>query len=140
MHFFKGTGAELRIIGRLKDVPAIRKTQSGISVTNMSLVVYQSTQENEDSSVQWFDLTLWGKQAETLVQYAHAGMRVYAEVDAKNETEMVMGSDGVKHYFNTVSYHVKNYSFMDPIRLDEIVSSDAISSLTETPPEGEGAC
>ncbi len=140
MQFCKGTGAELRIIGRLRDVPAIRKTQSGISVINVSLVVYQSTQEDEDSSVQWFDLTLWGKQAETLVQYAHPGMRVYAEVDARKETEMVMGLDGVKHYFNTVSYHVKNYSFMDPIRLDEIESSDVISSLTETPHEGEGGC
>lgn len=118
MYFNKGTGAELRMIGRLKSVPTLRATNTGLSVTNISLAIDKHSEDGE-SNTEWFELTLWGKDAESFIKNAHAGIRVYVESDIAHENKMMLGAEGSKHYFKTVEYHVKQYSFMDAIQLDK---------------------
>ena len=39
MNINKGTGAQLTIIGRLKEIPTMRQTQNDLSVSNITLAV-----------------------------------------------------------------------------------------------------
>ena len=54
----------------------MRYTPSGDAVANLSLAVnYYSKDAENNRATQWIDATLWGKQAEALVQYMTKGSR-----------------------------------------------------------------
>jgi len=57
--------------GRLGADPVMRYTPSNTAVTNLRLAVKVAKE-----STLWFDVTVWGKQAETVNQYMKKGARV----------------------------------------------------------------
>jgi single-strand DNA-binding protein len=61
-------------IGRIGRDAEVRKTDAGDSVLNTSLAVDSGFGAKKQTL--WFDLSLWGKRAESLVQYLKKGAQV----------------------------------------------------------------
>lgn len=62
------------LIGRLTRDPELRNSQSGTSVVSFGLAVDQAFRGKDGQrGVDFIDCVIWGKQAETLSQYAHKG-------------------------------------------------------------------
>lgn len=62
------------LIGRLTRDPELRSSQSGKSLASFSLAVDKAFRDKDGQrSVDFIDCVIWGKQAETLSQYAHKG-------------------------------------------------------------------
>lgn len=62
------------LIGRLTRDPELRSSQSGTSVVSFGLAVDQAFRGKDGQrGVDFIDCVIWGKQAETLSQYAHKG-------------------------------------------------------------------
>ena len=66
------------VIGRLTRDAEVSYFQSGSAVARMSIAVNRSRKENEQwiSEVNYFDVSLFGKQAETLKQYLLKGKQI----------------------------------------------------------------
>lgn len=76
----------------------MRYTPGGDAVANLSLAVnyYKKGAEN-DRATQWIDATLWGKQAEALVQYMVKGSR-HCFVLSDIHTETFQRQDGTEGF------------------------------------------
>ncbi|MEA4884305.1 MAG: single-stranded DNA-binding protein [Clostridia bacterium] len=61
------------LIGRLGADPEMRATQSGMSVARFSLAVNRN---DEAKTTDWFEITCFGKVAETTAQYMKKGCQV----------------------------------------------------------------
>ncbi len=62
------------LIGRLTRDPELKSSQSGTSVVSFGLAVDQAFRGKDGQrGVDFIDCVIWGKQAETLSQYAHKG-------------------------------------------------------------------
>lgn len=62
------------LIGRLTRDPELRSSQSSTSVVSFGLAVDQAFRGKDGQrGVDFIDCVIWGKQAETLSQYAHKG-------------------------------------------------------------------
>lgn len=68
-------------IGLVGKDPEVRKTQSGTSVTNISLACGRSwknkTTGEREERTDWIPCTAWDKLADLVVQYVHKGDLVY---------------------------------------------------------------
>ena len=82
------------IIGRLTKEPELKYTQSGTAVLGLSVAVNRSQKQgNEWKDVaSFFDVSVWGKQAETLNQYLHKGKQI--GVAGHLEQQRWTGADG----------------------------------------------
>ena|SRR5258708_33787996 len=70
------------LIGNLGREPEMSYTQSGTAVTKFSLAVSRSAKNAGGEWVRetdWYNITLFGKLAETSNQYLHKGSKVYLE-------------------------------------------------------------
>lgn len=78
------------LIGNLGDEPVIRKTNTGSSVANFSMVtneVRRNTQTGESTEyAEWHRIVLWNKLAETAEHYMHKGSRIYLEGKIRNRS------------------------------------------------------
>lgn len=64
------------LCGNLTRDPELRATASGTQVCSFSLAVnrvYKDSSGNNKESVSFFDCSAWGKQGETIAQYAKRG-------------------------------------------------------------------
>jgi len=85
--------------GRLGKMPELRQTANGKSVTD--LAVAMTVGYGERQSTVWTKLTVWGKSAEFLCEYANVGDLI-AWQNAEYRTDEFMGKEDkmVKvHYF-----------------------------------------
>lgn len=70
------------LMGNLTRDPEIRKTQSGVPVSDLGLAVnekYKSKTGQLVESVCFADIVVWGKQAEICAQYLNKGAPVVVE-------------------------------------------------------------
>jgi len=84
------------LIGNLTRDPEIRYTPQGTSVANFSLAVnrrYKAGDETREE-VSYFDVVVFGKQAETCGQYLNKGSMVL--VDGRLQQRRWEGEDGKK--------------------------------------------
>lgn len=64
--------------GRLGRDTELKYTQDGTAVCNIAVAVdYGRKGQDGNKPTQWYDLTLWGKQAEALAQYLTKGKQIF---------------------------------------------------------------
>ena len=84
------------LIGNLGADPELRYTPSGNPVTNFRIATNRSYTDNSTGEkvekAEWFDVTVWGRQAETVNQYLAKGSLVY--VEGRFESSDYVGADG----------------------------------------------
>jgi len=89
------------LIGRLTRDPVMKSTASGMSVSKFSLAVNEPKKVGEEwkDNAGFFDVVLWGKQAESLYSYLVKGKRVAVtgkltqerwEQDGENRSKVVV--------------------------------------------------
>lgn len=87
------------IIGNLTRDPEVRALPSGIKVTNFSVAtnrVYKDAQGQKKESVDYHNVVVFGRQAETAGQYLKKGQSVL--VEGRMQTRSWDDKDGSKKY------------------------------------------
>ena len=95
--------------GNLTRDPEVRYTQSGMAYAKSGIAVSRPYSKNTDgqATVDFFNLTAWGKTAEFCGRYLKKGTSVIVEGRIQNDN--YEGKDGVKHY--SVNINVDNIEF-----------------------------
>jgi len=73
------------ICGRLTRDAELKFIPSGTAVAKASIAVNRYAGQNKDEEVSFFDVTIWGKQAEGLNQYLTKGKQVVISGELKQE-------------------------------------------------------
>lgn len=87
------------LVGNLGKDPETSYTQSGIARCNFSLATTESyTDKNGErqDNVEWHNITVWGKQAESVGKYLNKGSKIYLE--GKIHTSKYEDKDGTTRY------------------------------------------
>src|SRR4029079_1143512 len=80
------------LVGRAGRDPEMRYFESGRVKTTFSLAVNRPTKEKETD---WFDIALWGRQAEVAGEYVRTGALV--GIEARLDFSRWTDDGGVKH-------------------------------------------
>ena len=91
------------IIGHLGRDPEMRYTPSGDSVTSFSVASsrrYRTAAGEQREETMWFNISAWGRMAETCNQYLTKGRQVYLE--GTLSTRVFTGNDGQARIANDV--------------------------------------
>ncbi len=80
------------LVGRAGQDPEMRYFESGRVKTTFSLAVNRPTKERETD---WFDITLWGRQAEVAGEYVRKGSLI--GVEGRLDFSRWTDDAGVKH-------------------------------------------
>ena len=77
---------EARLIGRIGHTVEVKKTQSGISVTNFSLAVDCGKGKDGEKLTTWIYVKGFGKTADSLGSYAHKGdlIAITGRIDSRS--------------------------------------------------------
>jgi len=108
---------KVTLIGNLGDEPELRQTQSGTSVSNMSLAVDDSYKDSDGNFVEqteWVDVVAWGRLGEVCNEYLSKGSQVYFE--GKLQTRSWEDNDGNTRYSTEVK--AQEMMFLDNNRKD----------------------
>ena len=86
------------VMGNLTRDPELRTTNSGTPVCSFSIATNRRYQQNDEwkEEVEFHNIVLWGNRAESFVQRAKKGTRVY--VEGRLQTRSWEGENGVKNY------------------------------------------
>ena len=82
----------LTLVGRAGRDPEMRYFESGRVKTTFSLAVNRPTKEKETD---WFDIELWGRQAEVAGEYVRKGSLI--AIEGRLDFNRWTGDDGVKN-------------------------------------------
>lgn len=86
---------QILLIGRAGNDPEMRYTPSGTPVTSFSLAVNNNRRDEKGEwteDTEWFRVTAWERQAESVNQYLAKGRRVF--VDGRLSTRQYTSSSG----------------------------------------------
>ena len=87
---------KIMLIGNLGADPELRYTPSGDPFANFSIAVTQRYTDNSSGELvdntEWFDVSVWGSQAESVNQYLARGSKVY--VEGRFKSREYVGADG----------------------------------------------
>ena len=86
---------QILLIGRAGNDPEMRYTPSGTPVTSFSLAVNNNRRDEKGEwteDTEWFRVTAWERQAESVNQYLSKGRRVF--VDGRLSTRQYTSSSG----------------------------------------------
>lgn len=72
---------KVQIIGNLGRDPELRHTQGGTAVTNFGVAVGERKKDGDQwvDHTEWFNVTVFGNQAESVCQYLSKGSQAYVE-------------------------------------------------------------
>ena len=74
---------KVTLLGHLGADPEKRRTQNGVIVTNLRLATteswYNSETQESNERTEWHRVVFFGRQAETIAQYARKGSQIYIE-------------------------------------------------------------
>jgi single-strand DNA-binding protein len=95
---------KVMLIGNAGKDAELRYMASGTPQSKFSLAVNnrrrnQTTNEWEDQT-EWFNILIWGDQAERVSQYITKGKQLY--IEGRLQTRSWDGDDGQKHYMTEV--------------------------------------
>jgi len=93
----------VELIGRLGDDPDLRYTGEGTAVASLALATDESYTRNDGTEVdqtEWHDVTVFGRQAETVNEYTGKGDQVY--VEGNLETSQYTDRDGIERYSTSI--------------------------------------
>lgn len=88
-----------QILGNLTRDPEMRYTPNGQAVTHFSVATnrrWKNQDGSDGESVEYHEIVVWGKQAETITPMLKKGEPVY--VEGRLQTRNWEGQDGVKRY------------------------------------------
>lgn len=95
---------QIMLIGNTGTDPELRYTPSGAPVTDFRLAVNYRRSGGQDGEQQdeteWFTVTCWNRQAETVSQYLTKGQRVF--VEGRFRSRSFVGNDGQTRTRNEV--------------------------------------
>lgn len=98
------------LIGRLTRDPEIRYVQAtGNYVTKFGIAVDRTFKTKDGVTADFFNITVWGKQAESCANYLAKGRQV--AIQGRIENNNWTGEDGVKHYSTQIV--ASNVRFLD---------------------------
>lgn len=86
---------QILLIGRAGTDPQMRYTPTGTAVTDFRLAVNNPSRGKDgewQDNTEWFTVTAWNKQAESVNQYLAKGRRVF--VEGRLSTNTFTGNDG----------------------------------------------
>ena len=86
---------QIFLIGRAGTEPQMRYTPSGTAVTDFRLAVNNPSRDSSgewQDNTEWFTVTAWDRQAESVNQYLAKGRRVF--VEGRLSTNTFTGNDG----------------------------------------------
>ena len=123
---------KMLVIGNLGRDPEMRYTPSGQAVTNFSVATsYKYTTADGESreETEWFNVSVWGRQAESCNQYLSKGRKVYVEGRLRSRTYETR--DGQTRFSNEINATDVRFIDSSASRMDE-------SRPEGEPPRGEG--
>ena len=132
---------QILLIGRAGNDPEMRYTENATAVTNFSLAVNNRRRdENGDwvEDTEWFRVTAWERQAESVNQYLSKGSRVF--VDGRFSTSQYTNNSGEAR----ISLEVRAFKviFLDsasPSMVDEVVVDAVGEYISESgTPDDDG--
>lgn len=92
------------LIGRLTADPELRQTQTGTAVTGFSIAINRGRdRDGNDLGADFPRVTVWGRQAETCVQYLHKGDQ--CAVSGRLQTGKYQDKNGNTVYTTDVIAH-----------------------------------
>ena len=73
--------ANISLIGNLGKEPETKITDNGTFIANFSIAsnTFRNTPEGRQEKTDWFRVTAFGKQAETIARYVRKGHRLYVQ-------------------------------------------------------------
>lgn len=89
----------ITLVGRAGRDPEVRYFESGTMVANLSLAV---NGRGRDAEAEWFNLEIWGKQAQVAADYVRKGslIGVYGSVKTEKWTDRTTGEEKRKTVVN----------------------------------------
>ena len=101
------------LLGNLAKDVELKSTPSGRSVAQCAIAtnkVWRDQSGQQQKKVEFHNLVIWGKAAETFAKYTKKGSKVL--VEGEIQTRNWTGQDGVKRY--TTEIVVNNFEFLSP--------------------------
>lgn len=123
---------KVTLIGNLGADPEIKYSTNGTAIATLSLAVrrpYVNKATNQHDT-DWFQLTAFGKQAETLGQYAHKGDGLYFE--ARLEPQKWTDTQGVTQY--RMAINVDGFQFLSKAGGSREAGAPSNAGDASTPP------
>lgn len=82
----------ITLVGRAGRDPEVKYFESGTMVANLSLAV---NGRSKDADTEWFNLEIWGKQAQVAADYVRKGslIGVYGSVKTEKWTDRATGEE-----------------------------------------------
>lgn len=117
------------LLGRLGKDPVVRRLDNGRVVANVTLATndYYTKDGQRLESIEWHNLEMWDKQAETAEKYLKKGSLLYLE--GKIRTDRYTDAEGQER--QTRKIRVNNFQMMGSLlspRSEDGVKNDANSS------------
>ena len=103
---------KVMVIGNVGRDPEMRFTPSGKPVTSFTLAtnrVFTTADGERRRETEWFNIVVWGRQAESCNQFLTKGQQVYVEGELRTSTWE--GQDGQKR--SRVEVHANRVIFLD---------------------------
>ncbi|MBT9163630.1 MAG: Single-stranded DNA-binding protein [Chloroflexi bacterium] len=122
---------KLIAIGNVGKDPEMRFTPSGKPVTSFSLATnrFSTTADGERrQETEWFNIVVWGRQAENCNQFLTKGRQVYVEGEVRTRTWD--GPDGQKR--SRVEVHANRVVFLGRPALTALPEEGVFEGAEET--------
>ena len=122
-------------MGRLTKDVDVKYTQStNVMIANFTLAVNRRfVKEGEERQADFFNVTAFGKRAETLSQYFHQGSRIV--IYCHPQQEQYTKQDGTK--VDTVVFILDEFDFVDTRAEGGITANQNPNPAPEPTPQGE---
>ena len=89
------------LMGRLTRDPELRTTQSGVTLCRIGVAVERSfAKQGQDRQTDFFDVTVWGQQADFVCKYFTKGRMIHVEGRLQNDN--YTDQNGVKQYRTSI--------------------------------------
>lgn len=102
------------LMGRLVADPEFSMTQSGMAMCRFRIAVDRPARQGEERKSDFFRITCWDKQAETVNRYFVKGKPILLEGRIQNNN--YTDNNGVQHYSNDIVADRINFVLSDPTR------------------------
>lgn len=115
---------KVMVIGNVGRDPEMRFIPSGKPVTSFSLAtnrIFTTTDGERRKETEWFNIVVWGRQAESCNQFLTKGQQVYVEGELRTSTWE--GQDGQKR--SRVEIHANRVLFLGRRAVSTLPEGDA---------------
>ncbi len=110
------------LTGRLTTDPELRSTTNG-SVASLRLAVQRPHKDGEDQGADYVDITVFGRQADTVAQYLAKGCKV--AVEGRLHHSEWNSDNGRRQKLEVIA---RNVEFLDPRKTDDNGASPSTSA------------